>query len=107
MVADASHLYILFNDKSMEKVSVDNIEEVVAKTEKLAGLGGAKGEATTIAVCGDILYIGDNKGFIHKFNSGDLTPVAEDAFKSVYGHPVHSVAASPDGKYVACGDVKG
>ena len=107
MKADENHLYILFSDKSMEKVSVTNLEEVVAKTDKLNSLGAKKGEAVDIAVFCDILYVADNKGFVHRFNSGDLTPVAEDVFKSVYGHACHSVAASADGKFVACGDVKG
>lgn len=107
MVTDGEHVYILFSDKSIEKCAGDNIEKVIAKTDKLTSLGASKGEAVTITVGGDKLYVGDSKGFMHKFNSGDLKPCGQDELKTIYGHPCMSIDVSKDGKYVAVGDVKG
>jgi WD40 repeat protein len=45
---------------------------------------------------------------IHIFDSNNVNLFSSDKeIKTCYGHPVHSMASSPDGKYIAVGDTKG
>lgn len=54
------------------------------------------------------IWVGNDKGQIFVLDTTNLNLFSLDKeVKTCYGHPVQSMAASADGKYVAVGDTKG
>jgi len=109
MIATDEFVYVLYLDKSIHMLKADNIAEVVKDSGKLDSLGEAKGEVSCFALSPsrNELVIGDTKGFMHVLDASTLALKGSPPIKSVYGHPVTSVAASHDGKLLAAGDAKG
>ena len=101
MIATDTAVYVLYTDKTMEMLSAGNIEESLAKTEKME-----KAVTFTYSEELDEIWVGDNKGFIEILDGKSIAPKPEAAeIKTQYGHPCHSMTSS--GGLVAVGDTKG
>lgn len=50
-IATEELLYLLYNDKSIQALKADNIEEIVADSGKLESIGDSKGEALSFTLC--------------------------------------------------------
>ena len=114
MVASESHVYVLYNDKSLEVLKADAIDQVVAKTTQMKDLGAAKGELTGLAYCEakNEVWVSDVQGFVHILDGSTLAAVKPESeaieLKTVYGHPATFIAHSKDrGSLMAVGDTKG
>lgn len=90
-------------------LKADNIEECLADSGKLEGLGDAKGDASCFAVCEmrNEIIVGDNKGFIHILDATTLASKGEAPLKTHNGYECISACTSPDGTKFAVGDAKG
>lgn len=108
MYASEEHLWILFNDLSLEVLDANDINTVVARREPgNIGSNGAAIVGITVLATRKEIWIADNKGFAHVLDAASLEPVETAEIKSEYGHPGNSIGSSADGNYVAIGDTKG
>jgi len=97
MQATEEHVYVLYNDKSMEILQAAGVNLSVAKVPKMKDLGAAAGELTSMVLCNGEIWVSDNKGFVHILDGGSLALVKPEAeaveLKTCYGHPSTCMAS--------------
>ena len=115
VIATEEHLYVLYNDKSLEVLNIADYETVAAFDQPTIGNDHQINAMTLVkneSWNKNELWVSDSKGHIH-FLEADTLKVIEyktiegKEVKTVYGHAGLCMAGNHDHTLVSIGDVKG
>lgn len=103
MIASEDKLFMLYNDRSLEIAKAEDMKESIHSVKQVEGTKEIVAMAHVASK--NELWVGDKDGLVYIL-SADTLQVQAEPLKTVYGHPVMSMASSSDG-LVAIGDTKG
>lgn len=103
MIASEDKLFMLYSNRSIEIAKAEDMKESLLTVKQVEGTK----EIQAMALCAakNELWVGDKDGLVYILSADTLEKVQEP-LKTVYGHPVMSMASSSDG-LIAVGDTKG